>query len=57
MTVFRCRFASKLHLGRAEIVIASEAKQSRGTEGALRLLDRRVASLLAKTIPTIRSLL
>jgi hypothetical protein len=34
-----------LHLDRPAIVIASEAKQSRGTPGALWPLDRRVASL------------
>jgi hypothetical protein len=42
-------------LGRTSGVIASEAKQSRGTKGALRLLDRHVASLLAMTIPSERS--
>jgi hypothetical protein len=41
-------------LGRTTIVIASEAKQSRGTSGAPRLLDRRVASLLAMTISSER---
>jgi hypothetical protein len=39
---------------RTNVVIASEAKQSRGTSDALRLVDRRVASLLAMTIPTKR---
>jgi hypothetical protein len=48
---------SKLHSRRTTIVIASEAKQFRGTWGASRLLDRRVASLLAMTILPVRSLL
>jgi hypothetical protein len=44
-------------LGRTAIVIASKANQSRGTSGALLLLDRRVASLLAVTIPSERIVL
>jgi hypothetical protein len=44
-------------LGRTTAVIASEAKQSRETSGGLRLLDRRVASLLAMTIPAERIVL
>jgi hypothetical protein len=35
----------------------TRGKQSTGTEGTLRLLDRRVASLLAMTIPSERSAL
>jgi hypothetical protein len=38
----------------ALFVIASGAKQSTGTSGASRLLDRRVAALLAMTIPPER---
>jgi hypothetical protein len=44
-----------LHLGRTAIVIASEAKQSRGTSAPCGILDRRVAALLAMTIPAERS--
>jgi hypothetical protein len=43
---------SKSHLGQPTIVIASEAKQSRGTSGASRSLDCFVAALLAMTIPS-----
>jgi hypothetical protein len=39
-------------LGQTSCVIASEAKQSRGTQSALRFLDRRVGALLAMTIPS-----
>jgi hypothetical protein len=41
---------------RRTVVIASDAKQSRGTPGAHRLLDRHVASLLAMTIQRKRIL-
>jgi hypothetical protein len=37
---------------RTSVVIASGAKQSRGTSSAPTLLDRRVAPLLAITLPT-----
>ncbi len=43
---------NKFHLRRPTIVIASEAKQSRGTSGARRSLDCFVAALLAMTIPS-----
>jgi hypothetical protein len=39
---------------RSDVVIASEAKESRGTPGGLRLLDRRAGSLVAMTTPIDR---
>src|ERR1700722_1538936 len=42
---------SLTQLGRTTIVIASEAKQSRSRRAPSGPLDRRVASLLAMTIP------
>jgi hypothetical protein len=48
---------SKLHLGRTAIVIASASEAIQGTQGARRFLDRRVATLLAMTIPPERSAL
>jgi hypothetical protein len=46
---------SKLHLGRTAVAVASEAKQSTETSAPSGILDRRVAALLAMTIPAERS--
>jgi hypothetical protein len=45
---------AQLHLPRTTIVIAGEAKPSRERRAPYRLLDRRVAALLAMTIPSER---
>ena len=46
-----------MRLGRTKIVIASVSVAIQESSGALRLLDRRVASLLAMTIPSERTML